>query len=456
MGTNIANGYIVRMARPSGPSYTVPNWATTTNYPAGPDPWAGTPTKVLHPGPTGGFVPSQGGAAQHVNYNFNNAFATDQAAKTYFDTILDFVGQSTVQSFIRSSITDLVSQRLAFCPVWNPIGREWVASSSEDTGPGDVSVMVRSFDGGLSWNRTDPISTPTKIPRALAMNPATGTCAALSNTAEAFWGLPSNAHTWTAALSTGLTANAASVFTSLTYVPFLSGVGGFIAIGYDATGAATKAIVTDGITLAGVQAGVVPAGILSTCRYWQADTSPTKYIAVPFDVLNVQDYIVCNGPGGTFTTGTFPGGMIGASERVRDIHYNPTLSLWMAVVGNGTSFTFRVYTSPDGVTWTLRGSPASTNLEAFSLRSSGTLWVIFGRRRVTGIEPGVPCVFYSTNEGVTWREHGIPLARTSTGTFIGFPDVNYCKIGTDGNRFVIADGHAFCASAVTQGQSPTI
>lgn len=50
-----------------------PDWATDTNYPAGPETYAGTPTKVDVPAAqlTGGWRPKQKPPAQHVNADLN-------------------------------------------------------------------------------------------------------------------------------------------------------------------------------------------------------------------------------------------------------------------------------------------------------------------------------------------------------------------------------------------------
>jgi len=59
--------------RPTG---NPPIWAQTVNYPAGPDVWAGSPTKVQAPTNTGvGFTPETGIVADYANFEFN-AYST--------------------------------------------------------------------------------------------------------------------------------------------------------------------------------------------------------------------------------------------------------------------------------------------------------------------------------------------------------------------------------------------
>jgi hypothetical protein len=61
------------MAKPT----EIPTWSTDANFPAGTDPWSGTPTRV-EPDPgdkAAGFVPATRGPAQWFNYLFG--FVTD-------------------------------------------------------------------------------------------------------------------------------------------------------------------------------------------------------------------------------------------------------------------------------------------------------------------------------------------------------------------------------------------
>jgi hypothetical protein len=81
------------MGRPTNPDWTVVPFSTDANYAAGAETWSGQPTKVIHPGPAGGFVPNQGAAAEYFNYYYNKAFDHDGDAKTKLDELVTYVGQ---------------------------------------------------------------------------------------------------------------------------------------------------------------------------------------------------------------------------------------------------------------------------------------------------------------------------------------------------------------------------
>lgn len=103
----------------------------------------------------------------------------------------------------------------------------------------------------------------------------------------------------------------------------------------------------------------------------------------------------------------------------------------------------RVYTSPDGVTWTERSIPSNTRIEAFS--QYGPLGVVGYKKGTTNIgSGGNERVAYST-DGITWTavNLSIPYETTTGGV------VTLHNISVDNSGYVILHNHSLAPSGST-------
>lgn len=127
--------------RPSDLSYSVPNWDSSGNYPAGSNPWNGTP-KLVQP-PTTYFEPGIGAAAEHMNWVTGNAFSVDGSAKTNIQALLDLLGHTPALNWHGKGTSTHNLRRAVYSPKDAGI---WVA-----VGPGGNDFADISTDYGKTW-----------------------------------------------------------------------------------------------------------------------------------------------------------------------------------------------------------------------------------------------------------------------------------------------------------------
>ncbi len=122
-------------------------FATTTNYPAGVDPWSGTAVKVL-PGSTY-LTPRVGVPAQWLNYEIN-------AIETKVNQVLTGVGRGPVLSYEKMGAGYTDANTVAHALMWHPGRRQWFAACVND-GTGDVEVYrsENGTDNTVSDNGSD-------------------------------------------------------------------------------------------------------------------------------------------------------------------------------------------------------------------------------------------------------------------------------------------------------------
>lgn len=141
------------MSRPSNPSYVVPVWAPNVNYPAGANPWSGTPTKTTHPAAgTVGITPRQGVAAQVFNRVVNDAYTVDQSTRDSLTALYNYVGQIPALNWtLGPTLTPGTS--LAYnenARVWMAVGAAGAAARSTDFGASWTSVTLPGPESGTS------------------------------------------------------------------------------------------------------------------------------------------------------------------------------------------------------------------------------------------------------------------------------------------------------------------
>lgn len=426
------------MSRPAAPSWIVPTFATDANYPAGSDPWAGTPTKVIFSGATGGFVPGQSAAAQYVNYHFNAAYTVEASVKAYNQALLDAFGQAYVHSWSAETYPDLgVASTEVRSPLWDPVRGAWFVAY-QDTGG---QRAAHSFDGGRTWN-SHSYFTSASLPVYLGNNPA-GLLVAVDGANNLAWynNTPGST-TWTAVTLSGLAA-----VTRFCRINWFVPTSQFIAVG--GTGTPTSKMIRGNGTSnwADVSASI-PAAI-NAQEKWTQDVSPTLFCAIPrvtagVNYMTSTDLI-------TFTQRTSLPSVAGFWPAA--LKYNAAEALWM-VVYNNASGNIRVYTNPDPVagTWTLKffSSFGQCTVYSASLAVSGSLWLLSGiydgstasQTRYSGL--------YSVDSGVTWRSIDMYMSTTA----IANPET--FAIAEGGGRFMVVNGEKLVYSSQAIGLRPAV
>lgn len=395
------------MSRPAAPAYSVPNWATGVNYPAGSDTWSGQPTKVSPPSTVNGFVPNTGAAAEYMNYELNAAFTADASAKSYLGALADGLGQGEVMGFDAASFTN------TFKVAHDAVNNRWIASAS--LGAGDFPFI--SYNGGRGWTSMAAWPSSSSTKPILGSNPA-GLVVGIDGFSNKGWYLNTNTATWVAVTLGGLPTN--SQFREMTW---LASGNKFIAPAYNTTG--TVMIVGTGAANWVNTALPSPLSGAGANIHWTCSASPTRFVGIPRTASTGSNYMTSD-DAVTFTNRTTLPTPAGFTSKA--VHYNASEALWMLAMVHSTG-TINTYTSSDALTWTLRSSLTSTNWEVWDLSSAGGVWAMLVQRDVgvSGVERAT--VIYSVDDGVTWRLTDASNLGTSS-------DPSKNQIVTDGSKFI--------------------
>lgn len=425
------------MSRPAAPSYVVGSFSTDANFPAGPDPWSATPTKVAPPSPAGGFVPGSAAASEYVNYELNQAFVTDAAARAYQQTLLDFTGQIQGLSWTSSALS-ASNKRTYSRPVFDSVTNRWIISGQDATPTPGAFVC---YDG-RGWRATGGwVGDPSRTPFCMAVNPTTGLAVAISSQGDKSWALPAGSETWNASVSTAVTGQIFGGNCCHWFPAALSGAGACVAIG--GVSGVVKMIRGTGLAAWTDISLSVPAG-LSGKITWECAANPTIFVAFTPDTLNQQTYMTSS-DGSTFTLRTLAAGIVGASDAVEDVHYNAAEGIFMLAVGSTTGG--KIYTSPDALTWTLKAT-LPTGYVPTDLAACGSLWALSVQRDIAGAVPRFT-VILSTDQGATWRytDGAMSVGSLSVGTQIRSSG----GLSSNGRGFVLSDSISLLHTAACAG-----
>lgn len=390
------------MSRPANPAWVIPTWAPNAAYPSSADPWSTTATKVPHPGAASvGFTPKAGVAAQCVNQNFSDAFATDQTAKSYVGSVVDWTGNAPALTF-----HDEVSIVNRLTMKYSAALRKWLSAGGTDgferTGdillwPGVTEIPVPQRDTRECYDfDVDPSGNIVVIPDGID---AVQECNA--------------AGTW--ALQLAVFGGLAFATGNVVYDAFS---GRWIAMSQQNAVAPPTIASTDRVTWAPLTPPALSGSSIPTLG--SGSTNLAGNIVVQgFNGTNVQFSHSADGGTTWSAPQTFALGFTqyAAIDRYPKPVWNG--SYWLAVAfSSGTAS--KVFKSTDGITWTNVATFANAQLVCLS--AIGELWIAV----TSGGEQLV-----STDGGATWRWCDRKIST-------GGPLINL--VAANGMRFVVTSG----------------
>ena len=394
------------MSRPLNPSWTVPVFAPSLNYPVSADPFSATPTKTTHPGAaTVGLTPKTAVAAQVFNKLVYDAYTVDASAKALLDQLVTYVGQDVALNWQTKIAVGAAGNYVA---AWSDATATWLVC-------GQTEDVKRSNDGGKTWS--------SSLVAAAGANENCQTID-LDNTGNAVIGTP------TAFVFTLTAADVAAK------VSVFAGNTSEIQIGYDPVSALFAAVLADGLSAA---CKTSPTGATWTSRtmptgWADFSVSPTM-TALRVAVNRTAGRMVVVGQGATgigpsgvglcramtsdnggvtwTDRGTFATTI--TSPSIGELTYDPTSAQFVYTIGkNAGAASGEIWTSPDGATWTKRKTLASSAVGKVACH--GALW-ISGAAFDTSL---LRTLVYSTDFGVTWERAGIVLdSSVFRGVFTG-------------------------------------
>lgn len=388
------------MSRPANPSWTIPIFAPNANYPAGSDPWSGTPTKTTHPGASSvGITPDTGVAAQVINKVLNDAYATDDSAKAYLQTVIDFVGQAQALNF-GPPVGSIGTPRRA---VWSDGERIWWVI-------GDSGQVRRSTDYGRSFgaNETGGVTAGTEECGGIDVDASGNAVVALNVTSKTYLRYTAGGAWASGSLPAGWTASG-TVTARVVYNP----VAGLWCLTHCDTFNSRTITSPDRSTWTNRFQWSVGGNPHALMRVGVNKTSG-RMVFAGHDVLGSGTLnIATSDDGGITLTNRATLTTTIASPTHLDVVYNPDRSEWLAVIGKVTGGpASEVWRSTDaGVSWTKVATLATACIQ--NPAPCGSMWV--GSAAL-----GSPVeAAYSLDGGATWKGTGYARSANGRGCFAG-------------------------------------
>lgn len=349
-------------------------WASDEDYPAGADPWSGTPTKVA---PTTqsketGFTPEEPMSAEQENYVLHGVCEVSKYLMDRFQNlpVLNFRPASTaVASFAHAA--------------WDPINGHWLAASAAGT-----KVVRKSDDLGVTWSANEISAlggTPTCF--RVAVSTVDGSAVVTTDAREVYE--RSSGGTWTRRSTAMPLAPDAGSFYEVVHNPISGGWIGFTA------GATVLVFATSPDRAVWTSQTMTTAGVGNAQAAIAIDPVAGRVVVaqipLPLASGNVETHT-------SATDGAdFPVAAVvvnhGYTASVRlSLAWDARAELFVMVVcslGVGT----KVYTSPDASAWTLVETLASGHA-LLRVCIVGEVWATI--KYSSGVA-------FSLDQGATWR-----------------------------------------------------
>lgn len=376
------------VSRPANPAYTVPVWAPNASYPAGASPWSGTPTKTTHPAAgTTGITPRQGFPAQAMNKVLNDAYATDEAAKTAINDLVNHVGQEQVLNMGPGVTRGTAAGR----GVWHPLDRAWWSTGSTLGSNDDLRYTT---DRGQAW-------TTQSVGAAALTSPLTDMDVDAAGNMVILGGGVTTLIDYARSGVLAGTFTRRTVFSGTPDYPMVchdpvrarwcivSYEGGQKV--YHSTSRASWTLATS--VLPGTQRPVLFCNKTSG-RLVAANTSSGTTVNIMTSDDGGQNWTLRSAVVSGFVSGvtTQPSGIDWHGSV--SMAYSSTDGCWLMTVTNGTNT--EIYRSTnDAVTWSLVRTLSGIVLRQDSLACIGRVWAAFGASLI-----------YSVDQGATWLDTG--------------------------------------------------
>lgn len=399
------------MSRPANPSYVVPVWAPNVNYPAGANPWSGTPTKTTHPAAgTVGITPRQGVAAQVFNRVVNDAYAVDQSTRDSLTALYNYVGQLPALNFVAGQSLSLLNSA-----GFEPVSRRWFLTGDNE------SVWVTADLGQTAMSPLSTVQTAGAGEACHGIDFDTSGNSVIATTTEFVF-----------ELNAGLSCTKPS------------------AAGASLAGSTPCSVSFDPVNNRWCWVG--STGVAAQPLLFRTSTNRTAWAAATtgpgtgFVTAVVNRQLVCrkatgvtvfvgnNGATGKVATSSNGGTVWTAQSDITfaftpttlHLSFDDTSNTWLLVAGRSNAGVpqSELWTSSnDGVSWTRLITLNQTRL--YRVATLGTLWV-------AGIENGPSGnvwndVAFSLDAGNTWQACGLSPTGQVIGAFAGGSGV--CMVG---------------------------
>lgn len=415
----------------------IPTWATGGNYPAGADPWSGTPVRQT---PSQSYwTPKTSDPAQFMNYV--QGLQCD-ALSGLNSNVNSMALMNVPHTF---SVPDTYATTGDDCNIglvlWNPWKSVWVQFLTIDTADG-TDDLLESYDGSV-WERPSGSTDNYRQVNCGAVDPATGNEVYgryTNNTAA-----PHYFYRLAGAHNLVSDNMASGTRTSVTNVAFFNGR--FILFGSDlmpndAAGNIFEYVVTPGTTPTGI---TEPVGISTACN-WETAQSNSLIVLIGIThtggLTTAPSKYATSSDGMTWTTRTFSFSV--ADVVVRSICYSTTLSKFFIITEDEAhALPKSIYSSPDGLTWSLVRTFANASV-AFDIatirENQGILYIMHQFRQVSGM------YMVSLDGGTTWYQGTHFLGQTNSAGFS--PNSTFFDMVLNNNQFMMFNNAQVAGSLI--------
>jgi hypothetical protein len=381
--------------RPVRLVYTPPVWASGgVSYPAGASPWSATPVRLLPL--VSYFTPNAPAPAEEMNYILGVGYDQQNALATSFLGAFDFV--SPIQAInwpttvARTGGAGTERIQSAF---WDTFNSRWIMLSGL-TGGTTPKYINASIDGGLSYTVLSTQS-PTGAGHLLAgcADPGSNK-SVICPSAQTFLYVSTNGTSWATATtsSASVTCSAPVFFNGLFVVPGCE------------SGTTTAHLTTSPDTATWTdRTAAIPASLAAlqlAGTLWLTATNGTILVAVPQQqtLVSGTSATMTSTNGTTWTLGAVANANVSSGDGASGLSWNSSDNVFMLTFNGGV--TTKIYTSPDGLTWTYVRT--ITGHAIISLASIGSVWVGYSSTGGPATE-----VLYSLDKGVTWAKAPLTL-----------------------------------------------